>query len=270
MVVNPYTFDNTDDQTNFVGFHLTHPLINADNHFAVFAYYLNRDSDTQAAFKSGVTNFDPDSKAGKTDRVTVGGRTWGKLPANFDYDLEGGPQFGQLAGNDIRAAISPANWAIPCPQSGASLRLSAGYDYASGDHRRDGQSGTFDQLFPTGHIQFGSLDFVGRQNVSTPNVALTVNPTPELKLWTSCCATTGWPTHMTRCTTPPERPSASTPPGPPARTSATNGTSTAPISWVRHTTLMVGYGIFLPGDFIRNTGKSEIAQMLYSSIEFKF
>src|SRR5207248_1676680 len=98
---------------------------------------------------------------------------------------------------------------------------------------------------------------------------LAANPTPELKLWTSwhyfCLASANDALYNAA--------------GAALRYSATGsaGTSvgneldvTGTYQLGRHTTLLMGYGVFFPGAFIRHTGKSEIPQMVYSSVEFKF
>lgn len=267
--VYPKWFNTTDEETNFAGVHVTHPLINKDNNFSVFTYYLNRNRDTKATFTGGATEFNPDLVAGNTDRVTVGGHIWGKLPANFDYDAEGGMQFGQLAGNDIYAGYFSGELGYTFADVWAKPRLSLGYDYASGDNHRDGKSGTFDQLFPTGHLYFGYLDFVGRQNINAGNFTVAITPTPELKLWASwhmfCLADSNDALYNAG--------------GAALRfnSAGTAGTYvgneldlTGSYQLGRHTTLLFGYGVFFPGDFIQNTGPSETAHMFYSSVEFKF
>jgi hypothetical protein len=45
-------------------------------------------------------------------------------------------------------------------------RLYLGFDYASGDDNpANPDSQTFNQLFPTGHLYFGYIDAIGRQNI---------------------------------------------------------------------------------------------------------
>jgi hypothetical protein len=262
-------FNSTDEETNFAGAHLAHPLFTPDHNFSVFTYYLNRSRDTRRTFTAGSAEFNPDLRAGNTDRVTVGGRAWGKFGTAFDYDLEGGVQVGRYTDNDVFAGYVSTEVGYTFADVWAKPRISVGYDYASGDDKRDGRSNTFDQLFPTGHMYLGYLDFVGRQNINAGNVSLAITPTPELKLWTSwhtfCLADSNDALYNAS--------------GQALRFSSagTAGTYvgneldvTGTYQLGRHTTLLVGYGIFFPGDFIQNTGRSETAQMVYSSIEFKF
>lgn len=268
--VNAKWFDTTDEETNFAGVHIAHPLFNKDHNYSVYSYYLNRSRDTRATFASGVTEFNPDLEAGNTDRVTVGGHVWGKLNPGWDYDLEGGVQVGRYGDNDILAGFASSELGYTFADVPTKPRLSAGYDYASGDNgRSDGKSNTFDQLFPTGHLYFGYIDLVGRQNIHAANVTVSSQPTPELRVWAS------WHTFCLAS----NQDALYNAGGQTVRFSnAGNAGSyigneldiTATYQLGRHTTLLGGYGVFFPGDFIQNTGRSETVQMVYTSVEFKF
>ena len=270
VVVDAKQLDQSDEQTNFIGAYLTHPLFSKDHNYSIFTYYLNRSRDTKPAFAAAATEFNPDHQKGDTDRVTVGTRVWGKFFSNFDYDVEGGVQVGRLADNDIFAGYVSAEAGYTFADIFAKPRISLGYDYASGDDRPgDGQSNTFDQLFPTGHLYFGYLDFVGRQNVDAGNITITTTPTPELKIWTSwhyfCLASGNDALYNASGQALRYSPTGS------AGTNIGNEFDiTGTYQLGRHTTFLLGYGIFCPGDFIKNTGKSEVAQMVYTSVEFKF
>jgi hypothetical protein len=269
VVVNSEYFDNPDEQTNFAGAYLTHPMWDKDNNYSVFAYYLNRSRDTKASFSPSATEFNPDLQAGNTDRVTVGGRVWGKFANGFDYDAEGGAQFGRLAQNDILAGYFSGEVGYTFKDVWGAPRLSFGYDYASGDNHRDGQSNTFDQLFPTGHLYMGYLDYVGRQNINAGNVTLTVTPYKDLKVWASyhyfCLADSNDALYNAG--------------GAALRYNSAGAAGshvgseldiTATYQLSRHVSLLLGYGIFFPGEFIENTGASDEAHMVYGSVEFKF
>jgi hypothetical protein len=262
VVVNPKWLDTTDGDTNFIGTYLTHPLFNKDNNFSLFTYYLNRSRNTKSTFSPGATEFNPDLRAGDTDRVTIGGRVWGKWDVTssgfVDYDAEGGAQVGRLAQNDILAGYFSGELGYTFSNVWGKPRISGGFDYASGDNGRDHQSNTFDQLFPTGHMYLGYLDFIGRQNIIAENITLAVNPTPQLKLWTSWhyfCLASANDALYNAAGAALRFNSAGT-----AGTTVGNELDvTASYQLGRHTTIIAGYGVFFPGDFIQNTGKSEMA-----------
>ena len=97
---------------------------------------------------------------------TLGLRAVGKLPSNFDYDMQVAAQNGKLADESIRAWAG--HWLVGFTVAGASLtpRIFGEYNQASGDaNPTDNKKGTFDQLYPTGHDKYGLTDLVGWQNM---------------------------------------------------------------------------------------------------------
>jgi hypothetical protein len=97
---------------------------------------------------------------------TLGLRAMGKLPSNFDYDIQMAGQNGKLGDESIRAWAG--HWLIGYTLAKARLtpRVFAEYNQASGDENpTDNKKGTFDQLYPTGHDKYGLTDLVGWQNM---------------------------------------------------------------------------------------------------------
>lgn len=264
VVIEAERFDEPDGRSCFAGVHAQR-LMWQDHTLSVFSYYLTRNRDTRTTFGP---EYNPDLKAGKTDRITVGAHFWGKTGA-LDYDIEGGPQFGHMAGDDILAAYLSAELGYTFDFFGKP-RLSIGYDYASGDDNPgDGEVNTFDQLFPTGHLWFGYADVLGRQNINAGNVTLAFNPHPDVKVWGSwhlfCLADSNDAAYNVG--------------GAPFRRSAGGNAGSylgneidITVSWQieKHTSLLAGYSWFMPGDFIENTGLSKDVHFIYAGVEFKF
>jgi hypothetical protein len=103
---------------------------------------------------------------GDLHQATIGVRTAGKLPAEFDYGTEIALQRGSVASDAVRAWAG--HWVVgrTFAQAGAKPRLFGEYNYASGDSNpKDGTRGTFDQLYPTGHDKLGLADQVGWRNI---------------------------------------------------------------------------------------------------------
>lgn len=97
---------------------------------------------------------------------TLGLRTAGKLPSNFDYDAQMAVQSGSLGDESIRAWAG--HWLLGYTLANLTLtpRLFAEYNQASGDENpTDNKKGTFDQLYPTAHDKYGVTDLVGWQNM---------------------------------------------------------------------------------------------------------
>lgn len=128
------------------------------------------------------------------DIYTIGGRLKSKPGelGNWDYLLDGAYQFGNFL--DTRAGAPTQRlkqdaymfvalggytfagvWAEP--------RLGLEFDYGSGDSdAKDGTHGTFDNLFPTNHKFYGSMDLVSLQNVQDLGVSLTLQPHKRVRI----------------------------------------------------------------------------------------
>jgi hypothetical protein len=66
------------------------------------------------------------------------------------------------------------------------LRLSAEYNYASGDRDpHDGRRQTFDQLYATAHDKYGLTDQVGWRNLHDVRVGWEAKPVPALTVWSN-------------------------------------------------------------------------------------
>jgi len=121
--------------------------------------------------------------AGDADLFTSGFRLTRDLPRGFDFETEMATQFGDRAGDDI--AAWGGYWIGGYRVAGAAWkpRLSVEYQYGSGDgDPRDGRVGTFDQLFPTGHLYQGVADRVGWRNIHDVRTGLQVEPYKDVSL----------------------------------------------------------------------------------------
>jgi hypothetical protein len=118
---------------------------------------------------------------GKTDRKVYGGRFVGKLPANFDYNIEAVGQTGTVGTDTIRAAASHAALGYTLASVKKKPRIVLEYNYATGDETPgDGKQQTFDQLYPTGHDKLGLADQVGWKNVHDLRAGIEVKPTAKI------------------------------------------------------------------------------------------
>ena len=120
------------------------------------------------------------------DIYTVGGRLKSKPGelAGFDYTVEGAYQFGDFAATAKTKRLNQDAFMFVL-QDGytfadvwATPRLGTEIDYSSGDsNSKDNTHGTFDNLFPTNHKFFGSMDLASLQNIQDFGVNLTFKPT---------------------------------------------------------------------------------------------
>lgn len=129
--------------------------------------------------------------------VTAGMRLR-RAPAKgqFDFEGEGAWQSGTARATtaasdvrdlDVRAGFAhvEAGWTVA---KGWTPRISAMFDYASGDGRDAGTWGRFDTLFGARRADFGSVALygpVGRANLISPGLRLEAKPSKRLDLMTS-------------------------------------------------------------------------------------
>jgi len=119
---------------------------------------------------------------GALDVYTYGARASGQLPGRFDYNIEMALQRGRAAGDDLAAWAG--HWVLGYPlwDGAEAPRLVAEYNFASGDKNgSDGQRGTFDQLFPTNHSKYGTVDRFGWRNLHDAMAGLEWKPRRKWK-----------------------------------------------------------------------------------------
>ncbi len=148
-------------------------------------YFLARNA-SRSAINDYVSPQFPQPTA--RDIYTVGGRLKSKPEewGGFDYTVEGAYQFGNFAATQTGRRLNQDAYMFTVlggytfADCWGSPRLGAEFDYSSGDNNSaDGTHGTFDNLFPTNHKFFGSMDLFSLQNIQDLGVSLTLKPTPR-------------------------------------------------------------------------------------------
>jgi hypothetical protein len=130
------------------------------------AYWLGWGSRLEAAG-------DQPSTSG-TSRVHVLGARVKDRRGRLDGLLEAAAERGRVAGDDLaaRAAAVQAGWSFG---SGTTVRLFAGYDYATGEEDpADGERREFFNFFPTNHPHYGYMDYQGWRNLRSPHAGIAV------------------------------------------------------------------------------------------------
>ena len=120
--------------------------------------------------------------AGDLDVYTLGVRVIEKLPRRFDYGMEVALQRGQAAEDDLSAWAG--HWVLGYTlwDDAAAPRLVLEYNYAAGDkNAADGTRGTFDQLYPTNHSKYGTVDRFGWRNIHDAMAGVEWKPRRKLK-----------------------------------------------------------------------------------------
>ena len=245
-------------------------------------YFLARNADRQA-----INNFsDPQfPQPTARDIYTIGGRLKSKpgTLGNWDYTVEGAYQFGNMATNatSIRlkqdACMFTAQAGYTFADAWATPRLGAEFDYSSGDgNSSDGTHGTFDNLFPTNHKFYGSMDLVSLQNIEDAGISLTLKPTPRMSvafmgnlLWLA--NTHDYFYNVTGA--PRTAGGYGINPGD-SSFLGSELTAVAGYALTRYAQLEVGYGHFFTGDYVRqslaSTGGDHDADWIYVQTSLKF
>jgi hypothetical protein len=203
-------------------------------------------------------------------RHTLGGRIFGSIGQNrIDYDIEAAYQLGDSGDNDVHAFMIGSQVGYRFIETAFKPRAYLGFDFGSGDKDpNDNKVETFDQTYPLGHPYLGYMDFVGRQNIISPNIGITFNPLNKLT-----CEATGL--FFWRA----EEEDALYNAGGGVLRKGAPGTNLEvgqeidillKYAYNIHTVILLGYSHFFPGKFIRQTGPDDSADFIYASVEFTF
>lgn len=125
------------------------------------------------------------------DIYTLGGRVK-SAPGEFhgwDYEMEAAYQFGRFKNSTTGGSLDQNAFATHMAggytfgDGYGTPRVGIEYNFASGDSdSSDGTHGTFDNLFPTNHKQYGFMDFISWQNIHDLRFTSSIKPLPKLTL----------------------------------------------------------------------------------------
>lgn len=203
---------------------------------------------------------------GVEQRQTVGARLAGRLPgAPVDIELEAAQQFGTVGANDIRAWMGTAVLGWTIPRLPLSPRIYAQVDYASGDRRQGGDTGTFFQLYPSAHGFLGYADVLGRANIvdvvggasarfATGTLSVDAHRFLRASLADGMYGTAGQVVRQ-----------------PSAGLARHLGDEIDVLFRYPHSTTVVwlaGFSHFFPGQFVEQTGAATATSVLYTSLQF--
>lgn len=208
-------------------------------------------------------------RVGDLSLYTAGGRIAGETGA-LDYDGEFAGQWGKFAGDTVHAWMAAVEAGYTFDAVPWTPRLGVGFDYGSGDDDpSDNTHDTFTQLYPDSHAYLGLIDAVGRQNVLATNVNLTIEPHEKV------VARFAWFTFWNDA----KRDGLYDAGGTVSRRSLTGTTGhdigneidlTVRYAIDRHQSVLFGYSHFWGNNFIRSTGPSKDADLLYVQYAFRF
>lgn len=223
-----------------------------------------------------------DASAGDVDEVTLGFRGAGeafRLPsgAGLDYSGEFAYQLGSFAGDEINAfgyAVTAGYTLADRSLGETRVRLGAEYDYGSGDDDpNDGDHETFDPLFPFGHNYQGIQDVFSWKNGQDLSANLKVIPPRDTRIleieaqfhlfWLSEKEDGWFNAGLAQI-----------------RRDATGSSGNFVGSEIdvlfkyalvpSYAVLWAGYARFLPGDYVRATGKEPDRDFVFAQLNVSF
>lgn len=205
---------------------------------------------------------------GDSEFWTLGVRLHDK-PGNFDWTVEGQGQFGTVAQEDLEAFGVVVEGGYTIKNAGWKPRIGVIVAYATGDETvGDGQNEQLVTLFPTNHLHYGYIDFVGWSNIFDIELNARVQPAA------------GWAVELAYHHF--QRPSdegawisaagAVIRPGQAGTSSHLGDEVDFVVTWKPNKSLLLeaGYAVFFPGDFVKQTGASPTSHWFYFMILVRF
>ncbi len=262
--VRPYKFDDNSPANFIAGVYDTWEvpgaLAKARTKLEMYAFYVNRQSITFNQTTAG------------ENRYTLGSRLTAN-PKPFDFDLEADYQIGRFNYQATHAFSVAATSGYTLEEAIFTPRAFVGFDIASGGSRNN-PGNAFDQLFPSGHDQFGMIDAIGRQNIIDvhPGVTLTLlEKKPGAERLTLL-------TEYRQFWRESNQDAVYTSSGSILRASGGSNASSIggemdlQVNWQidRHISAYAGYSHFFHGSFITDTGPHSDINFAYSALTFTF
>lgn len=278
------------DYPGWVDFFAANVVVNDDNHFddkpdwaddffGLYGHSERMEKHVLEAYALFRDKEDAVNAGAKRQIYTLGARleTNAKMKP-WDYWVEVAGQFGHVQSPGGQFGETNVNWAAQDALASTigigytftncvwTPRLAAEYAYASGDSNpADGDSGTFDNLFPTNHKFYGYMDLVAWKNIHNPHLLLSVQPHKQVKVQLD-----GHMFWLAESKDAWYRAS-----GAPIRRDATGGSSRfigseidLTVSYNPHKRVkwLAGYSHFFTGDFVADTGTHSDADFLYTQV----
>lgn len=254
--IDKYEFNDWATGPTFWGVYATGPL--GDGLPTLDGYYLGIDG--------AEGNFN--GSRGDETRHTFGARLSGSV-GGFGYDVEGAYRFGEVGSADVSAYMFGGEVSYRFAEGPWAPKAWVGFDLGSGDRTAgDDEVQTFNQLFPSGHAFLGGMDFVGRQNILSPNVGVQAKPLEALTLTLSY--NVFWRYDDADALYNAGGSVVRGPGGSGSRFVGSEIDLVARYAIDKRTTLEGGYSHFFPGSFLEDTGPSSSMDWVYLQLSYRF
>lgn len=210
--------------------------------------------------------------AGDVNFVTLGTLWKGdpKKLKGWDYTAEMAVQLGTFEDKDLTAFAGHWEVGYNWLNHAWKPRLALQYNYGTGDdNAKDGDVGTFQNLFPTNHLFYGFMDTTGWANLHNPQINFSITPTAKLKLmvdyhlYWNAESTDSWYRVNGVTRVRGLNPGADT-----FRGSELDFTAIYKVN--KNLALQAGYSVFFAGSFLEDTGASDNAHFGYAQVQINF
>jgi hypothetical protein len=210
-----------------------------------------------------------EDEVGNADTLALGLRIAGKLPHAVDYNFEPLHEFGSYSNDrlDANGLLTGAGWNVS--SSGWKPRLSADYEFASGDNgKKNDTRETFDNMFGYNYPMNSVTGLFYWKNLKDLRAAVEVAPFKKLKFklnarefWLANVNDGFYNSYGTRIVFNPKA------------TSTHIGESVEPMATAtltKHTTVGFGVGALFPGEYLKQSGKDQVFLYPYLSLAQTF
>ncbi len=205
---------------------------------------------------------------GSLSIVTLGSRISGKFKKSFDYGFEGAYQTGTSGGSKVSAFATHLHLGYTFAPA-FKPRLGIEYDFASGDNDpKNGTVTTFNNLFPTNHDKYGYMDLFSWKNLHDLRFSFDTSPLKWLK--------TKLDYHAFFLPAPADgaflASQAQWRPGAPGAGHFAGQEIDLLLTFKpwEYVDALVGYSVFFPGTFFKDTGSSDTSQFLYTQVSWHY
>ena len=251
--------DSADHGENFYGLYASFKPVR--DHVLDAFLFIRHDRDNE--LRGEIT-----SRRGQLKEYTLGNRFRGRID-HVDYGIEWAWQFGSRAHEDIKAWAWHQELGYTFAAAPWSPRLGMEYNHGSGDDDAgDGDAGNFDNLFPTNHPHYGSIDFASLRNLDHVELNATVKPGKPVTVITKYhwlfldTNKSAW-FNAGQAVIRPARAGAAT-------TVGQEMDLLVKVALSKHVETLAGYSYFHPGAFVQDTGAHDDANFVYWQTTVKF
>lgn len=206
--------------------------------------------------------------AGNLSIVTIGSRIKGKFKKRFDYGFEGAYQTGSSGGSTVSAFATHVRFGHTF-SPGFKPRLGIEYNFASGDENPGtGKVTTFNNLFPTNHDKYGYMDLFSWKNSHDIRFSFDTQPLEWFK--------TKLDYHLFFLPDPANgaflASGAQWRPGAPGAGNYAGQELDLLFTFKpwKYVDALLGYSIFFPGTFFKDTGSSDTSHFFYTQVSFHY